>query len=367
VIPVADIRRTRIGRHLIRDPRRPWLVLAVALGLEAAAGAGLVVLVGGLDRLLAGLHENLPWFALCLAAEAVAYLGYALAFREVVIVRRGPRLGLGSAAAVVGAGFAPVLTADAWGGFSVDRAALEEMGLSREDAVARVLALNGLEYVLLAPAALASAMLLVAGVGGDAPASITLPWLAFLPGALVAVALTTRRPRTALRRRRSRGRVSLGLARAVDGLVLLRAMVTAPGRHGLGLLGAALYWAGDIAVLWAALRAFGVEPSVPALILAFATGYALTRRALPAGGPGAVPLLLSLALHWVGVPFGPAILAVFVYRAFTFWLALLPGLLVVRRLDHVQRVLAHAGTEHARRRGRAGARRRRTATGGSSE
>lgn len=344
---IADVRRTSLGRRLVRGRHHPWLVLVVAVILEAAAGAGLVILVGGWRNLLAGLGgENLPWFALCLGAEVAAYLGYALAFREVVVVRGGPRLGVGSAAAVVGAGFAPVLTADAWGGFSVDRAALEEMGMRREEAVARVLALNGLEYVLLAPAALVSALLLFAGIGGHAPASITLPWLAFVPGAIVALVLTTRRPRIAIRRRRHRGVVARVLAQAVDALVLLREMLTSP-RHWAGLGGAAVYWAGDMAALWGALQAFGVAPSVPALVLAFATGYALTRRALPAGGPGAVELLLSLALHWVGVPFGPAILAVFVYRVFTFWLALLPGLVVLRRLDRVQHVLDCAAGDGA--------------------
>jgi hypothetical protein len=73
-------------------------------------------------------------------------------------------------------------------------------------------------------------------------------------------------------------------------------IVTHPLKHGLGLAGAALYWAADITVLWSALHVFDIDLPVPALVLAYATGYALTRRALPAGGPGAVEGLLPLAL-----------------------------------------------------------------------
>jgi uncharacterized membrane protein YbhN (UPF0104 family) len=138
------------------------------------------------------------------------------------------------------------------------------------------------------------------------------------------------------------------MAQLVDGLMLLRAMVTRPATHGLGLVGAAFYWAGDITALWSALHVFGIDPTVPELVIAFATGYALTRRALPAGGPGAVEILLSLALASVGVPFGAAIVAVFIYRFFNFWLALVPGAIVLSRLERVQGALETAAAEHDR-------------------
>ena len=75
---------------------------------------------------------------------------------------------------------------------------------------------------------------------------------------------------------------------------------------------------------------------IAALILAYATGYAFTRRSIPAGGPGAVEVFLTFALVWVGVPLAPALLGVFAYRLFNFWLALVPALAVlptVRRFE----------------------------------
>ena len=63
----------------------------------------------------------------------------------------------------------------------------------------------------------------------------------------------------------------------------------------------ALYWAGEVFVLWVCLAAFnGDTPSVAAVVVGYATGYALTRRTLPLAGAGAVEALLPFALVWVG-------------------------------------------------------------------
>jgi hypothetical protein len=49
--------------------------------------------------------------------------------------------------------------------------------------------------------------------------------------------------------------------------------------------------------LWSALHVFdGKAPPVAQLIVGYATGYAITRRALPLGGAGVVEALLSFAL-----------------------------------------------------------------------
>ena len=58
---------------------------------------------------------------------------------------------------------------------------------------------------------------------------------------------------------------------------------------------------GDILTLWAALRVFDVHISAPALVLGYGTGWALTRRSLPLGGPGLVEILLAFVLTWFHV------------------------------------------------------------------
>ena len=88
----------------------------------------------------------------------------------------------------------------------------------------------------------------------------------------------------------------------------------------------AVYWAGEVFVLWVCLAAFTRHtPSVEAVVVGYATGYALTRRTLPLAGAGAVEALLPFALTWVGYGLAPAVLAVFAYRIFNLWLPLGPA------------------------------------------
>jgi uncharacterized membrane protein YbhN (UPF0104 family) len=88
-------------------------------------------------------------------------------------------------------------------------------------------------------------------------------------------------------------------------------------------------------VLWVCLAAFDrVTPGVAAVVVGYATGYALTRRTLPLAGAGAVEALLPFALVWVGFGLPSAVLAVFCYRFFNLWLPLGPaafGLYHLRR------------------------------------
>jgi uncharacterized membrane protein YbhN (UPF0104 family) len=95
---------------------------------------------------------------------------------------------------------------------------------------------------------------------------------------------------------------------------------------------------GDIFCLWAALHAFYADtPPVAQLLVGYATGYALTRRALPLGGAGVVEALLPFALGWVAIARAPAVLGVAAYRLINLWLPMLPalaGIPKLRRLEH---------------------------------
>jgi len=327
--------------------RRPVLVLVVPTALALGAIAGLADLAGGerIDRAARHLHP--AWLVLCFFGELVAYAGYVLAVRDTAKVDQGPKLSFGHSIQAVIGGFGVFAATRTSGGFAVDYWALRTAGEDREGAVARVLALGALEYAVLAPAALCAAIAILVD-GEDISLGLTLPWLAVIPGALVAIWLTS--PKRADRyatHSPGAGRIREGFAHSVAGLSMLRRMLVAPPReHGLGLLGTAAYWAGDIACLWGALQFFGnPRLSIPALIIGYATGYVLTRRSLPAGGAGVVEIALTFALHWVGFPFVRALLGVVVYRLFNLWLPIVPALAVLPDIDELRRDFDQAERE----------------------
>jgi uncharacterized membrane protein YbhN (UPF0104 family) len=304
--------------------RAPFVVLA-ALAL-AGVSALLLGDLAGYDRVLRLLGRLEPvWLPVCLGAELLAYLGYALAVRDMARVDGGPRLSLGETVRTVVAGFGVFAALNTSGGFAADYWALRRAGARREDALARVLGLGALEYAVLAPAALFSALVLIAD-GAHVQQAMTLPWLLVLPGAAAGFWVSSPRRSSRLGDAGDGGRLRSGFAHTVTGISMLRRLLARPQEHGLGLIGVSLYWFGDIVCLWAALTAFGASLSVPALIVGYATGYALTRRSLPAGGAGLVEVSMTFALTWVGLPFVPALLGVLVYRFFNFWLPIVPAL-----------------------------------------
>jgi uncharacterized membrane protein YbhN (UPF0104 family) len=336
-----------IRRALGWVERRPVLVLVVPTALALGAIAGLAD-VAGADRIdRAARHLHPVWLVLCFFGELVAYAGYVLAVRDTAKVDQGPKLSFGHSIRAVVGGFGVFAATRTSGGFAVDYWALRTAGEDREGAVARVLALGALEYAILAPAALCAAIAILVD-GEQISLGLTLPWLAVIPGALVAIWLTS--PKRAARYARhspNAGPVREGFAHSIAGLSMLRRMLLAPPReHGLGLLGTAAYWAGDIACLWGALQLFGnPRLSIPALIIGYATGYVLTRRSLPAGGAGVVEIALTFALHWVGFPFVRALLGVVVYRLFNLWLPIVPALAVLPDVDELRRDFDQAERE----------------------
>jgi uncharacterized membrane protein YbhN (UPF0104 family) len=323
--------------------RRPLLVLVVPTVLALGAVALLADLAGAerIDQAARNLHPG--WLGLCLGGELLAYAGYVLAIRDTAKVDHGPTLTFGRSIQTVIAGFGVFAATRTSGGFAADYWVLRSAGEDRDGAVARVLALGALEYAILAPAALCSAIAILVD-GENVSLTLTLPWLAVIPGAFAAVWVSSPKRATRYTDARGGGRLRQAFAHAVAGLAILRSMFVAPPReHGLGLIGTAAYWAGDIACLWGALQVFGnPRLSLPALILGYATGYVLTRRSLPAGGAGIVEIALTFALHWVGFPFVRALLGVVVYRLFNLWLPILPALAVLPAVNELRRELEEA-------------------------
>ena len=305
--------------------RNESLVFVAASSLIALGTLFAVTWVAGFDHVAARLHAVDPvWFATAFGAQLVAYLGYVLAYREVARIEPGCEIPTRNVVAAVTAGFGAFV---ARGGFAVDVHAFKQAGLSDQEVRVRVLGLGALEYALLAPAACVVAIQLLAD--GHSPSlGLTLPWAISVPLGFIA-ALWAVEHRDTLRTHPGRRR---HLAHALDSIHVLKCLFVQP-RHAFGPLGTAIYWFGDIFCLWACLQAFTQgTPSISLLLLGYATGYALTRRTLPLGGAGAVECLLPFALSWCGISLAAAVVAVFAYRIFNFWLPTLPAALGLRHL-----------------------------------
>jgi uncharacterized membrane protein YbhN (UPF0104 family) len=318
-------------RVLERSPSEIALytVLAASLSLGAITA---VSWVAGFDAVLTRLeHPDWIWLVLALAGLVVSYPGYVLAFRESARAGAADAVELTAAAALVASGFGLFAVR---GGFAADIQALEHAGVGVRDARLRVLGLGALEYVVLAPATCGAACVLIV-THSSVPLAFTAPWAGAVPlGFLFAVWAYRRREKL------SGDRGWRRYARdAFDSLDCLLVIARKPALAAAAFMGMTLYWLGDAFMLWAVLRAFlGHAPSVPVLLVGYATGYALTRRTLPLAGAGVVAALLPFALHWVQFPFAAAVLAVFFYRIYNAWLPLVPALIGTA---HLRRRLTH--------------------------
>lgn len=302
-----------------------WL-LATAI---AVAGVFIIAHVTGADAIGRAFEQIHPgWIALVAACQVATYPAYTIAYRSVSCVHGHDPLRLALAAYVVAAGFGPFQLA---GGFALDKQALHGLHEDERSARVRVLGLGVLEWALLAPVTCVVAIVLLAQ-GADILPSLLWPWALAVPVGL-GLALWASAPARRERLARFRGRKRPWLADLLDGIGVLHTMLSHPRRYAGAWLGTAAYWAADIASFYGALRAFGLDLSFGKTIIAYATGYAATRRSLPLGGAGVTEVLMTYALYWVRQPLAPALAAVVAYRAFNFLLAAMPALLARRHVN----------------------------------
>jgi uncharacterized membrane protein YbhN (UPF0104 family) len=296
------------------------LAAGVVIAIAAAHGFGAFADVWS--------NPHWPWLVPALCAALLAVAGYAISYRAVAAVRGGPELGLALALRAVVRGFAPFAVG---GGFAVDKRVLEAIDDDERAATVRVLGLGALEWALLAPAAWLSAVILLL-VGDRHPMpSLLWPWAIAVPiGFALGFSLAT--PARGKRLEARGGRWRARFARAIGAIEILRSLAGSFFGCWAAWAGMALYWALDIASLYGAIRFVGMRLNPGELILAYATGYALTRRSMPLGGAGITEALMTFSLHWIGQPVVPALAAVVVYRMFNLVLPTVPALAVRPRI-----------------------------------
>ena len=328
--------------HCRRPPGR--LIGTAAAGV--AAILALYVLlprVAGLDETWGRLRAGEPaWIALAALFELGSYAGYVLLLRRVA---GGPELRLSWAAAwrltLAGVAASRLLATAGAGGIALTSWALSRMGLAARAVAGRMATFFVLLYSVFMGTLVLTGLGLSAGwLGGPAPFGMTVvPALfgaAVISAALALALLPPQLDHHVARVTDANGGRAGRLAHLA---ATLPAAVGAGVRGAIALirarepalLGALVWWACDILVLWAALRAFGAAPPAAVLVMSYFVGQLGNTLPLP-GGIGGVEGGIVGALVAFGQPAGLALAAVLTYRAFAFWLPTVPGAIAYVRL-----------------------------------
>ncbi len=275
-------------------------------------------------------HVHAPWIIVVAAAELLTYPAYTIAYRSLAQVHGDEPMTHAIAARIVVAGFGPFALV---GGFGIDKQALSVVHEDERGARVKVMALGALEWAVLAPVGCACAIVLLVQ-DSSIMGSLLWPWAIAVPLGFAAAAWASS-PDRSQRLRTFRGRTIAPLAETLDGVASLRTLVLHPVEYWRAWIGTMFYWAFDICSFYAAARMFGIRLDFGVTVIAYASGYAVTRRSLPLGGAGLTELLMTYSLYWVGASLAPALAAVLVYRLFNFVLVGVPAVIAQRQLERI--------------------------------
>jgi uncharacterized membrane protein YbhN (UPF0104 family) len=271
-------------------------------------------------------HGDTRWLVLALGLEAVSFLGHIILFRAVGDDGRG-RVGMRASTEITLAGHAAtrLFASGGAGGVALTAWALRRSGMERVDVAARMTTFLVLLYaVYMAALVLGGAGLFLGLVPGTAPLALTLVPAAF-GAAVITTALALPRLSDFLERAQQRGRMVGRIAPGARGIGDgVRDAVRMVRRGDSGLIGALLWWAGDVAVLWACFQAFGEAPAPAIIVMAYFIGMLANLLPLP-GGIGGVDGGMVAVLVAFGTDPALAVVAVLAYRGFAFWLPIVPG------------------------------------------
>jgi len=293
--------------------------------------------LAGLEDTWHRIEDGSPgWLALALLFTLGSFAGYVALFQAIFVrAETQSPIGWRESYQITMAGLAAtrLFAAGGAGGLVLTAWALRRSGMKRRQVADKTLSFLILTYLVYMVALILGGFGLYWGLfPGDAPFAMTVvPALVAI--GLLGVGLSMALVPTDFQRRiegtaRRQGR----LGRWAQRLANVPASWSAGMRDALAhvrnrdpaVLGALAFWAFQIAVLWAAFRAFGASPPLAILVMGFFVGMFGNLLPMP-GGIGGVDGGMIGALVAFDVDLGLATVAVLTYRGFAFWLPTLPG------------------------------------------
>jgi uncharacterized membrane protein YbhN (UPF0104 family) len=324
--------------------RRRILLIGAFLVASIAGLYYLLPQLAGLEDTWERIEQGSPyWTFLALLFTVGMFGGYVMMFRGVFVrAGGGARIGWRESYQITMAGLAAsrIFAAGGAGGLVLTAWALRRSGMRNRrvaDTTVSFLILTYIPYI---------GALIICGFGlrfglfpGDDPFGVTVvPAVLALIIAVIGFSFVlvptdlqarlggwaTRGGRLARLARLAANAPASASAGMRDAIAHLRSRDPALG-------GAILFWAFQILVLWAAFRAFGDAPPAAVLVQAFFVGMLGNLLPMP-GGVGGVEGGMIASFVAFGVDGGLAVVAVLIYRAFTFWLPLIPGVIAYFQL-----------------------------------
>jgi uncharacterized membrane protein YbhN (UPF0104 family) len=331
---VAEISLPQLdARVLLRRAALPALLAVGAVAFVLIAGGRIH---GFLDAIQRDLTISPAWAATAAAFELASLAGY-VALLGLVAGRATPRIGTRQSAQITLAGAAAtrLLPTAGGGGVALALWSLRRAGLAPRAATRTLLVFMSILYAVFLAAIVLSGGALALGLAhaGGPGELAALPALIALLAIAAGLAIASHPSAIAGDSRLGSGGRLLGDAvREACQLILKR---------DARLLGAVAYWAFDAAVLWAMLQAFGAEPAIPVVALAYLVGQ--VANTLPV--PGSVSGGMTGVLIAFGVPAEVALPAVLAYRAVAIWL---PAPIAIASVPALRATIARWGREDGR-------------------
>ena len=299
--------------------------------------------VAGLEETWHRIEDGSPlWLGVALLFTLGMFGGYVMLFHGVFARAAAGRVTLRESYQICMAGLAAtrLFSAGGAGGIVLTAWALRAAGLPRRVVADKTIAFLVLTYLVY------TVSLIVCGFGlrygvfpGPDPFTMTvvpatLALIVTVLGLSIALVPTDfeRRLHTLALRHGRIGRLAQRAATipATASLGIRDALAHLRSRDP-ALLGAIVYWACQIGVLWASFKAFGQPPELAVIVMAFFVGMLGNLLPLP-GGIGGVDGGMIGAFAAFNVDTGLAVVAVLVYRGFTFWLPTIPGVVAYLQL-----------------------------------